>query len=431
MAGTAALPGTGREAEIVGEGAPARRAVAAWALYELALVLFSLNVVSLYFPLWVVDDMGASDGAYALANAGAMALLLVAAPLLGALSDQAPRRMPFLVAATLVCSAATALLGTGGLVVSLLCFVVATAAQQAAAIFSDALLPSVSTPATRGRVGGLGVAVGYLGAVVGVGVGLAVLAADDSAKPLVFKLTALLVLLFALPCFRWVPEQGRAGPAPAAGVAVRGALAALRQTAARARRHPDLARFLVGRVFYSDAANTLTAFMAIYATEEVGFSDAETQLLLLAGIIAGVAGGLLCGRLVDRIGAKRALDRLLGLWAVVFLASAAIPALGLPRGLFWPVALLAGFSLGGAWAADRPLMLRLSPPRHLGQFYGLYAMAGRFAAVLGPLLWAAIVDGLGWGRPAAVLSLALMTAVAFAILRPVDDASRAWDPDEA
>ena len=44
-------------------------------------------------------------------------------------------------------------------------------------------------------------------------------------------------------------------------------------------------------------------------------------------------------------------------------------------------------------------MLQLSPPRYLGQFYGLYAMVGRFAAIIGPLLWSVVVDGLGLGRP--------------------------------
>ena len=39
-----------------------KRAVAAWALYDLGNTLFSINVISLYFPLWVVNDMGGRDG---------------------------------------------------------------------------------------------------------------------------------------------------------------------------------------------------------------------------------------------------------------------------------------------------------------------------------------------------------------------------------
>ena len=66
-------------------------------------------------------------------------------------------------------------------------------------------------------------------------------------------------------------------------------------------------------------------------------------------------------------------------------------------------------------------MLRLAPPQHIGQFYGLYAMVGRFAAIIGPLLWALIADGLGWGRPAAVAAFLPMMAIAAWFIFRVDD----------
>ena len=75
-------------------------------------------------------------------------------------------------------------------------------------------------------------------------------------------------------------------------------------------------------------------------------------------------------------------------------------------------------------------MLILSPPAKVGEFYGLYSMVGRFAAVLGPLLWAFVAEGLGFGRPAAVAVLGLMVLTAWYILRPVDDATRDWSPEE-
>jgi UMF1 family MFS transporter len=71
-------------------------------------------------------------------------------------------------------------------------------------------------------------------------------------------------------------------------------------------------------------------------------------------------------------------------------------------------------------------MTRVSPPRHLGEFYGLYATVGRFATILGPLTWALIVDGLGLGRNAAMGSLIGFVALGWWILRKVDDAERPW-----
>lgn len=402
--------------------APApKRAVAAWVLYDLANTLFSINVVSLYFPLWVVLDAGGRDGDYGLANSLSMALVFVSAPFLGALSDQVPRRMPFLIVSTLACCAFTALLGTGGLALGLVYFVAANVFYQVGLIFYDALLPSVSTAANRGTIGGLGVGVGYVGSFIGVGMGWMLLRADPAAKPLVFQLTAALFLLFAIPCFLWVRERPRPASAPFGAAALRRAAGELRETLVRARRYPALTRFLLGRVFYADAANTLIAFMGIYATRETGFSEEQTQVLLLVGIAAAVVGGLAWGPVVDRGGPKRTLNAVLALWGVLLALAAAIGYGLLPAGFFWLVAALSGMALAGTWTADRPFMLRLTPPERLGQFYGLYAMVGRFAAILGPLLWTAIVDWLGWGRPAAVLSLLVMVAIAAVILRPVSD----------
>lgn len=169
--------------------------------------------------------------------------------------------------------------------------------------------------------------------------------------------------------------------------------------------------------------------MGIYATAELGFADREKDLLLLAGIAATVGGGLAWGRSVDRIGPKRSLYAMLGLWAVPLLTAGAIPLLGLPRICFWPVAAAAGMALGGTWAGDRPFMLRLTPPSEMGRFFGVYAMAGRFAAIIGPLGSALIVDGPGWGRPVAVLGPLVMVTLAAWISAPVDDARRRWRGD--
>ncbi len=402
--------------------APQKRAVAGWALIEFALLLFSINVVSLYFPLWLVEDRGARDSVYALATSSAMGLMIIAAPLLGLLFDHTPRRLPLLAAAIGLCAAATATLGLGPLPVAIAAFVVAAVAQQSAGVFADALLPAVSTPATRGAVGGVGIAVGYAGAITGIALGLLVLARDPTAKPTIFRLTALALPLLILPALRWIPDPATPRLAPPWALSLDALPAALGRTARAARSAPGLARLLVARLFYADAANTLVAFMAIYATAEIGFDATETQLLLLLGIVAGIVGGLAGGRLVDRVGPKRTLDRMLVLWLLVFAISAAIPLIGAPGWTFWSVAPITGFALGGAWAADRPLLLRLAPPARIGQFFGLYALVGRFAAVAGPLLWATVVDVLRWGRPAAVLSLAVMTLIALAVLRPVEDA---------
>lgn len=406
-----------------------RQAVAGWVLYDLANTIFSINVVSNCFAVWVVRDMGGRDADFSVAVAAAALLMLVTAPILGALSDRLPRRMPLLAASTAICCVLTAILGSGGLPISLILFVGANYAFQAGLIFYDALLPAVSSQANRGRIGGLGIGIGYVGSLVGLGIGLTV-GHFGGDKTLIFRLTALAFALLALPCFLWVREPPRAGAQRFDAMAVRRSVADLRATVTRLRRYPDLARFFAGRVFYADAANTLIAYMGIYAVVELGFTDTAKDLLLVSGVIAAIAGGLGWGRVVDRIGPKRALRWVLVLWAVTLLLTAGAGAVTLPRPLFWLVAPLAGLALGCTWTTDRPFLLRLAPPRHLGQFSGLYAITGRFGAILGQIVWALAVDVLGWGRPAAVLALLAMVGVAALILRSVSDTTRIWDADE-
>jgi len=91
------------------------------------------------------------------------------------------------------------------------------------------------------------------------------------------------------------------------------------------------------------------------------------------------------------------------------------------------VAAAAGFCLGGVWAADRPLMLELTPPQRVGEFYGLYGMVGRFSAITGPVIWA-VVTSLAInvfnlsplkGQSASIVILSLLVLMSFVILRKV------------
>lgn len=405
------------------EPAP-RTSVLSWALYDLGNTIYSLTIVSLHFPLWVVDDKGGSDADFTLALSLSMFLMFLAAPVLGALSDQAPKRRPFLVVATLIAVTFTALLGTGGLLMSLALFVVANFAFQAGLLFYDTLLPSVSTAENRGQISGFGVGLGYVGSIIAILASLAILGiGGNDARVWVFRFTAALFLLFALPCFLFVRERQRPTSGAINIVAVRDAVATAWNALKSLRGERALRNFLGAHLLYADAANTAIAVLGIYATNEVGFTDQQAQIVLLAGIVGAIFGGFTIGRVVDRIGPRTTLFGVLSIWLVALVLVALIAWLDLPDTLFWLIAVLVGIALGGMWSADRPLMLQLTPADRLGEYYGLYSMVGRFAAMLGPLLWAVVVDGLQWGRPTAVAGLAIFVAVAMVLLSRVQTPS--------
>ena len=396
-------------------------------LYDMANTIFSMNIVSLYFPLFTLNVLNGGDVHYGIATGLSMAAIFMLSPLIGALSDNSSRRMPFLAVSTAACVTLTLFLGTGGLLHSLVIFAFANFFYQAGLQFYDSLLPVVSDETNRGRVGGVGVMVGYVGSFIGIAAGgvllqnvdLLPLLRQQESYTLLFRVTAAAFLLLSLPCFILVKEiprtDRRFGPGTAAA-ALRSVIATFRSM----RSYPSLGRFLIGRIFYTDAVNTVIIFMGIYVTKEAGFTAAETGKVFIAAIFFAALGGGIWGLVVDRKGPKVSLNLMLYLWMAALLWAAAAGFFGFGKGAFWPIPCLAGFALGGTWAADRPFLLLLSPPEKIGEFYGLYGMAGRFSAVAGPLLWVLVADVLRMGRPAAVAVLAVNVAIAYFILRPVE-----------
>jgi UMF1 family MFS transporter len=422
----------------------ARRAVVGWVLYDLANTIFSMGVVSLYFSLWVRDQVGAqrADTTYGIITAASMAIIFFVSPLLGAMTDRAPRRMPFLVASTTICVFFTMLLARFGFWPTALCFLVANVAYQAGTQFYDAMLPEVSTEENRGRIGGVGVGIGYLGSYVAVGMGLILGTAD---KPMLFLSIAAAFLLFSIPCFVFVRERGNPRPRRIDWAMVRDSTSQTLRTLRSGKQYPGLVRFLVGRVFYTDSINTVISIMALYTvnvavstglTEEQG--QHRSQLIMLFAITFAVVGGFVWGWLTDRLGPKRTLNMVLLAWMAIFAFAGAIGIFGLPLWCLYVVAASAGFSLGGVWASDRPYMLRLTPPARVGEFYGLYGMVGRFSAITGPILWAAstylCIQVLGLaprvGQGFSVLVLMLMVILSYVILQPITDEKRVWKAED-
>jgi UMF1 family MFS transporter len=429
-----------------------RRSVASWVLYDLANTCFSLGVITLYFPQLLEYAFGYAkgrvDGQLGMLAAGAAAIVFVLAPVLGAVSDQAARRLPFLAGSTVLCIAATFFLAQPAEGVTVALFIAAVVCFQAGLIFYDSLLPEVSTDENRGRIGGIGVGVGYMGSLLAYAIGTVLLNGKLVVRHLphnglpqvwqapsledygaVFRGIATAFLVFAIPAFLFIRERPRVAPPLSWRVAPL-AFSQLVATTRHARRYRGLLPFLVGRMFYADAANTLIVMVVLYATGSLAMRYEDAASVAILSIVAAIPAGLVWGRVVDRVGPKRTLDAVLMGWMAIFGLVAAIPVLRLPTWLIYPAGAAVGIALAGLWASDRPLMARLAPPRYYGQFFGLYSMVGRFGAIVGPLTWGIIVTSLGWGQPAAVMFLLVWVVIAFLILRRVDDRPREWGPED-
>ena len=151
-------------------------------------------------------------------------------------------------------------------------------------------------------------------------------------------------------------------------------------------------------------------------------SEKEPLLLyfVIAITISSDIGGYVFGRAADVYG-PRILTLISLICWMVSLSLAIIATEFDQLWLIYVTGVLGGFNIGGIFAVDRVFMTRLSPEKHLGEFYGLYSTVGRFATILGPLLWGFIVNTLELGRNTAMFSLIILLAISFYIIKGVSD----------
>lgn len=457
-----------------GEARVAKRASvlerSSWALYDFANTIFSMNVTTLYFGVWLVSDLRASNTTYALGNAISSLLVVLTVPFMGAISDARRRRKRWVVGFSLLsCAACMAIAVLGQTTVPLigeevigaasvaadwrptigdlkwviLAFIVANFAYQSALPFYNAMLPELVPAEEQGRMSGIGVGIGYLGSIIGVLLvipfftgGLPVLGplsdgvmsvlrsipyTSHGGRVSVFVPTAMLFLFFAIPlillCRDHDPVRERVT------INWRGAIERVRDTLRDSRKRPGALRFILASFIYQDAVGTIIGFMTLYAVRAVGFERGSETTLFLVLTIPAIFGSYFYGWLTDRIGPKRSLRATLLVWVVLLGGMIAAPG----KGAFWFVGFAIGLNFGGVNAVERPMLLSLVPDTKAGQYFSLMLLSARAAAIVGPLVWSLTVDslegplGTALAYRVAVSTVALYFLVAWWLLKAVPD----------
>lgn len=412
-----------------------RGAVHAWALYDFATTAFYMNFMSTYVALWVVQDLGGTDLQYGWAKSASMLAVALASPWLGAWSDRLGRTRPFLLVFTAWYLLGGLALGFAqGLVQALVLFALANVGLQLASVFYNAMLPTIAPPGRIGRVSGYGRAIGYVGSLVAVLVGMVFATGEVFGQPVaslaakvglalaawpppgnqaVFVPTVLLAGLAAVPLlFVRVPPPSAEASHGSLGIR---RFAELVRELATDPRLRGAALFLVAGFLFFDTINTIRDFMSIYLVKVVGLSAGKggtLQAFLLRVVLCSLVGALAFGWLADRIGPRRALLAVLSLLGVGFAGMVWVHTPALVLGVLGPII---GLAFGGVLVTARPLLARLVPAERRGEFFGLFVLANDFAAILGPLTWGYIVQALS-DRGTLAYQVALGAQLAFLAL---------------
>ena len=393
-----------------------RRAVVAWTLYDFAnsayAAVIMATIYAAYYALAVVgNDQGDGDLWWGRVVSVSMAIVAVTAPFLGGLADRAGLRRPLFVAFTLLSVAATALMATvrpGMVVWGFILGVLGNVGFEGALIYYNAWLPELAPPGMQGRVSAWGFAVGYAGSIVALAVAFPLV--QRGAYDATFLSAAVLFGVFALPAFFLLPAapSGRVTVGRALREAGSEVMAGIRVVLA----HRDLRRFFAAYFVYEDGVNTVVAFSAIFAAQTLGFSMEQLIVLYLVVQVSALLGALLWSWPIDSLGPRRVVTITLVQWTIIVIAAYFVET----RAQFYVVAIVAGSGLGAVQAASRTLLTTLIPRGKEAQMFGFYALCGKSAAVMGPIVFGGISHAAGGNQRLGILAIGVFFVVGLALL---------------
>jgi UMF1 family MFS transporter len=400
-------------------GLPRQGQLWSWISFDVANQSFTLIVNTLLFSVFfqqvVVRDPARDDLLWTLVYGTSMLLVVLASPVAGAIADERAWKKPALLLTGFLCAAFTcglALIGPGQFWLAILLYVPANFLFSIGENFLASFLPELSTRENLGRVSGFSWACAYFAALLLLGLTAGGMLAfgwksPDTWRP-VFVFAGLWFFAFALPTLLFLHER----PAPAGRQQTPLLAAGFRRLAnslGHVRRFRDIALLFLASLFYGTGMSVIIMFASILA-KEFGFDDVQLVLFIAVITVSGILGTLVPTLCQDRLGHKRTTLLLLGLWIATTAGFAAFAALrarsanpaAYPTWPLWLVGNLIGFGLGSLGSANRAFVGYLTPTSRSAEFFGLWGLVFKLAAVL-TIPFGFAKDA--WGTPAALLVL--------------------------
>jgi UMF1 family MFS transporter len=406
-----------------------KKQILAWSLYDWGNSAFATTVMAGFFPVFFKQYWSAgverSESTFYLgvANSVASLIIVLLAPLLGAIADRVSHRKRFLIFFAFLGVCMTALLplvAMGEWQWAVLFYVMATIGFSGSVTFYDSLIVFITEPAHYDQVSALGFAMGYLGGglLFALNVWMTLspelfgLADAAEAVQLSFVLVALWWALFTVPLALWVTEPEGRGPGSVA--AIRGGLAQLRDTFREVRALRVVFLFLLGYWCYIDGVDTIVRMAVDYGLS-LGFSSDSLIVALLITQFVGFPAAIAFGWLGKRIGPKRGIYIAIAVYTVIVVWASRMDS----ELEFYGMAIVIGLVQGGIQSLSRSLYARIIPPDKSAEFFGFYNMLGKFAAVLGPVMVGWV--GMASGSPRiGILTLLLLFGLGAFFLSRVD-----------
>lgn len=373
------------------------RSIYAWAFYDWANSAYVTIVISGFFPIFFKEyfssnvDVTVSTAQLGFANSISSLIIVLIAPLLGAIADVGglKKRFLFLFAYIgILMSVALSFVGEGDWESAVFVYVLGNIGFMGSNIFYDSLLPTVAKEKEIDFVSGLGFALGYLGG--GILFALNVWMVQDpsffgfssniEAIKISFLSVSLWWMLFSLPLLLFVKEKKPVDDKTTVQIISEGYFRLIR-TIKKIRYFKQLVLFLIAYWLYIDGVDTIIR-MAVDYGMAIGFDTKSLIYSLLIVQFVAFPATLVFAKLAQKWDTKKAILLAITIYLFITLWAAFMDEIY----EFYILAVMIALVQGGIQALSRSYYAKMIPGEYAAEFFGFYNFLGKTAAILGPFL---------------------------------------------
>tara|TARA_A100001234_G_C12609702_1_gene378816 strand:+ start:146 stop:1414 length:1269 start_codon:yes stop_codon:yes gene_type:complete len=389
-----------------------------WSLYDWANSVFATTVLAGFFPLffksfWAGDlDDATSTALLGTVSSVAGLIIVLIAPILGAMADLSRNKKLFLLIFALLGIISTSILffiSYGFWEWSLIIFGLSIIGFSGANIFYDSLLIDVSSDEDRNYVSSMGYALGYLGGGILFLINVLMylypsyfnLNSQTEGILYSFLSVALWWFVFSMPLFLFVKQKKINDIADFKNPFKQSFIRVL-NTFREIKKYKAVLIFLIAYWFYIDAIDTIVRMAVAYGTD-LGFDSSKLIIALIFTQFIGFPATFAYGYLAEKFGLFNMLVVGILIYILICIYSLFITS----ATDFFILAGLVGLVQGGVQSVSRTIFSRLIPQDKATEFFGFYNLIGKSAVVVGPALvgWMAYI----FDNPkAGIISLLLL-----------------------
>ncbi len=375
-----------------------------WILYDVANSAYVLLATALLSFYW--DFLSPTDNlttVWASVNVIVTVLSIALCPILGTFADFSRKKTFFIVFAAIgivscgvlsLFSLLTSWAITG--ILFLIVYIVAEVGHSSALVFYDSMLSDVTTDEKMHNVSAHGYAWGYIGSCIPFIVCLVFYILGDMVlvdkvgdvvvgKPFLgtaFSICCLITaawwLIFTLPLYKSY-QQLHFLPKPEKPV--RESFKRLGSLFKTLAKNKKALIFLFSFFFYIDGVHTIIK-MAMSIGKDLNFENFGAVKLVIALFVTQIVAfpcAIIFGKLSSKFSCEKLLITCISAYALIGVLAVFLRQ----EWQFWAMAVGVGMFQGGIQAMSRSYFTKIIPAEESGEFFGLYDIFGKSAAILG------------------------------------------------